>query len=112
MMSPMLVSASSGGGVDRRLSGTRTSPQPSTFCRQSALHQAERIQKRRWGFPVSWQSTNPIVDTVPDGYNRDKEPPPHNPIGPEGPSGQTERLVAPGSVAVGLINLIPGHHAG
>jgi hypothetical protein len=32
------------------------SQQPSTFCRQSSHHQAERIQKRRWGRPVIAQS--------------------------------------------------------
>jgi hypothetical protein len=27
----------------------------STFCRQSAHHQAERIQNSRCGLPVNWQ---------------------------------------------------------
>jgi hypothetical protein len=33
------------------------SQHPSTFCLQSSHHQAERIQKRRWGIPVIPQST-------------------------------------------------------
>jgi glutaminyl-peptide cyclotransferase len=44
------------------------SQQLSIFCRQSAHHHADRIQKRRWGLPVSWQSIHAIVDTLPDGF--------------------------------------------
>jgi hypothetical protein len=32
------------------------SQQDSIFWRQSWHHQADRIQKRRWGRPVIWQS--------------------------------------------------------